>query len=122
MATGTQLGKGGPTSANQAFVADPVNTANGNYAYQHTDIAIPTRGLPLDFARAYNSLSPQAGPLGYGWTHNWNLRLTENTTDGSVTITFGDGHTERGPGPARPTTAGRACSASWSRTATAPST
>ena len=50
--------------------------------------------MPLDFTRAYNSLSPQPGPLGYGWTHNWNLRLTENTTDSSVAIGFGDGHTE----------------------------
>ena len=32
MPTGTQLGNSGPTSGYQAFVADPVNTANGNYA------------------------------------------------------------------------------------------
>lgn len=94
VSTGAQLGKAGPLSSIQAIIADPVNTANGNYAHQHTDIAIPTRGLSLDFTRAYNSLSPQAGPLGYGWTHNWNLALTEDATDGSVTIAFGDGHTE----------------------------
>jgi len=91
---GGQMGQAGPGSRNQAFEADPVNTANGNYLYQHTDLSIPTRGLPLDFARTYNSLDPQPGPLGYGWTHNWHLRLTEPTTD-TVVVTFGDGHAEK---------------------------
>jgi RHS repeat-associated protein len=91
---GGQMGQAGPGSRNQAFEAEPVNTANGNYFYQHTDLSIPTRGLPLDFTRAYNSLNPQPGPLGYGWTHNWHLRLTELTTD-TVVITFGDGHAEK---------------------------
>jgi RHS repeat-associated protein len=91
---GGQMGQAGPGSRNQAFEAEPVNTANGNYLYQHTDLSIPTRGLPLDFARTYNSLNPQPGPLGYGWTHNWHLRLTEPTTD-TVVITFGDGHAEK---------------------------
>jgi RHS repeat-associated protein len=93
--TQAQLGHRGPTSRNQAFEAEPVNTANGNYAYQHTDLSIPTRGLPLDFARAYNSLDPQAGSLGYGWTHTWNLHLTENISDSTVIVTFGDGHAEK---------------------------
>jgi len=91
---GGQMGQAGPGSRNQAFEAEPVNTANGNYFYQHTDLSIPTRGLPLDFARTYNSLNPQLSPLGYGWTHNWNLRLTEPTTD-TVVVTFGDGHAEK---------------------------
>lgn len=94
VSTGAQLGDSGPLSSVQAIIADPVNTANGNYAHQHTDIAIPTRGLPLDITHAYNSLSPQAGPLGYNWMHNWNLTLTEDATGGSVTIAFGDGHSE----------------------------
>ena len=91
---GGQMGQAGPGSRNQAFEAEPVNTANGNYFYQHTDLSIPTRGLPLDFTRAYNSLNPQPGPLGYGWTHNWSIRLTEPTT-GTVVVTFGDGHVEK---------------------------
>jgi RHS repeat-associated protein len=75
---GGQMGQAGPGSRNQAFEAEPVNTANGNYLYQHT----------------YNSLDPQPGPLGYGWTHTWHLRLTEPATD-TVVITFGDGHAEK---------------------------
>ncbi len=95
ISTGTQLGNTGPLSSIQAFIADPVNTANGNYSHQHTDLAIATRGLPLDFSRAYNSLNPAAGPLGYGWTHDWNMRLSVDASDGSVTISFPDGHSER---------------------------
>ena len=91
----SQLGRGGPSTRNQAIVGDPVNTANGNYAYQRTDLSIPTRGLSLEWARAYNSLDPQAGPLGYGWTHTWNLRLVKDTASNTVVVTFGDSHAEK---------------------------
>ena len=88
------LGSSGPAATYQARAADPVNTANGNYIYNYTDLAIETRGLPLHFARAYNSLTPQMGPLGWGWTHSWHLYLT-SYPDNSVLITFGDGHGEK---------------------------
>ncbi len=90
----TQLGASGPNTRYQVYEGDPVNTANGNHAYSHTDISIPTRGLPLAFTRAYNSLAPEPGPLGVGWTHTWNVTLDEQT-DGSVLVTFGDGHGEQ---------------------------
>ena len=79
----------GQNVPNVVYEADPVNTANGNYAYQHTDLSIPTRGLPLAFTRAYNSLSGDAGPLGYGWRHNWGVTVVEYEND--VRITYGDG-------------------------------
>ena len=91
----SQLGASGPASTYQPRVAEPVNTANGNYLYERTDISIATRGLPLDFSRAYNALQPEAGPLGWGWTHGWNLRLAEQAADGSVVVTYGDGHAEK---------------------------
>jgi len=90
----TTLGQSGPASSYQAYVAEPVNTANGNYSYVHTFLAIPTRGLPLEFGLAYNALAPQNGSVGFGWTHSWNDLLTVNA-DSSVTVTFGDGHGER---------------------------
>ena len=85
----------GQSIAWQGYEADPVNTATGNYAYERTDLSIPTRSFPLAFRRAYNSAAPTDSPLGYGWTHSYNLTATENTVDGSVTIRHGDGHTER---------------------------
>jgi RHS repeat-associated protein len=76
------------------FVAEPVNTATGNYTYSHIDLSMPTRSYPLEMVRAYNSEAPQDGPLGYGWTHSYNVKVLENG-DGSVSIIYGDGREER---------------------------
>jgi hypothetical protein len=65
----------------QRFAADPINTFSGNYNYQATDFSISTANQPLRFERSYNSL-PVTGtavysrPLGYGWTHNYDIDLT----------------------------------------------
>ncbi len=79
-----------PTSA---YASEPVNTGTGNYYYQHTDLAIPGRGLPLAFQRSYNALDNYAGPLGANWSHAYNVVLTE-TAAGVASIRFGDGHGE----------------------------
>lgn len=71
--------------------AEPVNTATGNYYYSHTDLTLPGRGLGLVFTRTYNAQDPTDGPFGRGWTHRYQVRLTENP-DGSVIIRHGDGH------------------------------
>ena len=65
----------------QSFVGGPINAFSGNYSYRTTDLSIPTRGQPLRFVRTYNSLSAMesftnTSRLGYGWTHNYDLRLT----------------------------------------------
>jgi RHS repeat-associated protein len=73
--------------------AEPVSTGNGNYYYQHTDLAIPGRGLPLVFQRSYNALDNYAGPLGANWTHGLNIILSQ-TAAGVATIRWGDGHGE----------------------------
>jgi len=78
-----------------AYVADPVNTATGNYAYQRTDLSIPTRSFPLEFARSYNSTAPQDGRMGYGWTHSYNVTTAETGADGAVIVRHGDGREER---------------------------
>jgi len=79
----------------QYYEADPVNTATGNFAYQRTDLVISTRSQPLEFTRSYNSANPQDGRLGWGWTHSYSVSVTENTSDSSATVRFGDGHEER---------------------------
>lgn len=54
-----------------------VTPAIGNYWNSSVDLAIPGRGVPLAFSRTYNSLlASQNGPLGYGWTHSYNVSLT----------------------------------------------
>ena len=82
----------GPSIPWQAYEADPVNTATGNYAYQRL------RSIhPHPFAAA--GLQPglqlgprhSNGPLGYGWTHTYNISANENPADGSVTVRHGDG-------------------------------
>ena len=48
------------------FAADPVNVGTGNYTYEAHDVSIPTRGLPLEVIRTYNSLLAQDSPFGWG--------------------------------------------------------
>lgn len=81
---------GGPSNPSGS-AAETVNTATGNYYYQHTDLTLPGRGLGLAFTRTYNAQDATDGPFGRGWTHSYQARLTENG-DGSVTIRDGDGH------------------------------
>jgi YD repeat-containing protein len=85
---------GPPSSSNPSgMAAEPINTATGNYLFQRTDLTIPGRGIPFVFTRTYNSLDTYSGPLGHGWTHSYNVVLTENM-DGVVVIKFGYGHEE----------------------------
>ncbi len=62
---------------------EPVNLATGNYIQQQTDVSITGIGLPLEFSRSYNSRDAYSGPLGSGWTHNYNVRLTFCTANGA---------------------------------------
>ncbi len=85
----------GPSSvySPSGTAAEPVNTATGNYYYQHADLKLSGKGLPFSFARAYNAQDSYSGPLGHGWTHSYNARLAANA-DGSVVVKQGDGHEE----------------------------
>ena len=76
--------------------ADPVNTENGDYSETFTDAKVSTYGPPLSFERTYDSSLAQAqaasgtpGPLGYGWTDNWNMSLSANS--GTITISQANG-------------------------------
>lgn len=66
-------------------VGDAINVTNGNMYISVADLFIPGRGMPLSFGRTYNSRDTYSGPLGYGWTHSYNIRLTERP-DGSVAL------------------------------------
>jgi RHS repeat-associated protein len=85
------LGTSGTTINPTASYAEPVNTAIGNYYMSHTDLIVPGKGFPFRFSRSYNSRDPYSGPLGTGWTHNYNLFLTVDNVAGTVSIKQQDG-------------------------------
>ena len=57
------------------FVGNPTNVATGNKYEEVLDLSLSTPGMPLEFRRSYNSQVPSDGPLGYGWTHNYDLSV-----------------------------------------------
>ena len=69
---------------------DPINTATGNYTYQHTDLTIAGRGMPFAFTRTYNSQNGTPGPMGAGWSHSYMASFVQNV-DHSITIRTPDG-------------------------------
>ncbi|MCK5493415.1 MAG: RHS repeat protein, partial [Candidatus Omnitrophica bacterium] len=62
--------------------ADPVILSKGNFVHQRQDLFIPSRGLPLEINRIYNTQSKLEGPFGIGWSHNYDthlIQVIENT-------------------------------------------
>ena len=86
----SKLGKGNVVSP----IGEPVNAGLGNYIFSKVLFGFPGKGLPLAFEVNYNSLdNTYTGPLGYGWTHTYNVVLTVPTPPSTdVTIKWGDGH------------------------------
>ncbi len=87
------LGGGGSRINPTVLVAEPVNSATGNYFSSHVDLAVRGRGLSFQFARYYNSLDSYSGPLGPSWNHTYNILLATNSANGEVTIRQADGST-----------------------------
>jgi len=77
---------GRPLYSPEAKVADPINSTTGNMFVIINDLAIPGKSLNFSFTRAYNSRDTYGGPLGYGWTHSYNVKLTPNTDASNVEI------------------------------------
>lgn len=103
-------GSAGTTTNPTGFFAEPINSATGDYFSSQVDLAMQSRGNPLQFVRYYNSLDPYSGPLGNGWSHTYNTILTQDPQNGQVTITQPDGSavlfTSVGSGQYAPATAG----------------
>jgi len=74
-------------------IGNPVNVATGNKYEESLDLSLSTPGIPFEFVRSYNSRSTYDGPLGYGWTHNFNLsvELVEESPSKRIRIRDGDG-------------------------------
>ncbi len=64
----------------KAGVGEPINVINGNMMLDETDFAIPGRPLALAFSRHYNSIDATSGPLGQGWSHNYQVFLSSTNT------------------------------------------
>ncbi|MBN1489882.1 MAG: hypothetical protein JXA69_08195 [Phycisphaerae bacterium] len=77
----------------QGLSDDPVNTATGNFFLKETDLSIASRDAPLIFSRYYNSADSYNGPLGPGWTHSYNIILTDLGSQ-QVSVRWGDGRTD----------------------------
>ena len=52
-----------------------INVGIGNKYEESVDLTLSSSGIPIEFRRSYNSQYSSDGPLGYGWTHNFNPSL-----------------------------------------------
>jgi RHS repeat-associated protein len=79
-------------SPDSGHTQDPVTTSLGNFTLEHEDLSFKGRGLNFVFTRYYNSQDSYDGPLGHGWTHNYNTHVR---VEGDVAIVkYGDGRDE----------------------------
>jgi len=79
-----------PESCNfQVNIGSTVNLASVTCAIPGLVPASRSK-LGSDFVLTYNSLDGQSSPMGTGWTHSYNIRLTKNN-NGSYTLVEGDG-------------------------------
>lgn len=77
---------------NIGYIAEPVNTATGNYYFNRTDLKANTPGIPFNFERYYNAQDLSSSPLGFGWTNNMEVRIYK--WEDMVIAKYGDGHEE----------------------------
>lgn len=73
------------------YIAEPINTATGNFTYEHTDLTVPGVGLSFRFERFYNHQDDYEGVFGKGWRHSYEMRASEDN-DGSVVISWPNGN------------------------------
>ncbi len=78
---------------------DPINTRNGNLSHQETDLSIPVAGCRLEFFRSYASqgVGYYTTTMGYGWTHNYDMRLHFDNTLFPNSVDFQVGNGSRMP-------------------------
>lgn len=71
--------KGDGAERDQNCAGEPINIATGNVYSVQRDFTTIRPGihpsLQLRFERTYNSRSRYSGPMGFGWTHNFNVSL-----------------------------------------------
>ena len=75
------------------FAGNPANVVTGNKYEEVLDLTISAPGLPLEIRRSYNNQVSSDGPLGYGWTHNFDLsvQVLQETSPKRVIVGDSDG-------------------------------
>jgi YD repeat-containing protein len=84
---------GYPDGLCNMFVGNPANVATGNKYEEVLDLSLSTSGIPIEFRRSYNSQVPTDGPLGFGWTHSYDLsvEVVQETAPKKVIVWDSDG-------------------------------
>ena len=75
------------------LIANPINVATGNKYEEAVDLSISSPGISLEFRRSYNSQAISDGPLGFGWTHSYDLgiEVVEPTEPKRIRVWDSDG-------------------------------
>ena len=82
----------GGSNGDSAYVGDPVNACTGNYVSDIRELCFSGE-TALAFIRHYNSLYLQDGPMGKGWTHNYEISLEQG--EGTLDLILGNQWRER---------------------------
>lgn len=77
-------------SAPGQSVGNPINVTTGNKYQREVDLPALPGTLGLQFTRHYNSLASKNGVLGYGWTHSYDVTLSDKSAQ-FVTVRQSDG-------------------------------
>ena len=68
---------------------DPVNVVTGSFYIDATDLLIEDRGINLEIKRKYNSTDESVGPMGKGWTFEFESRIERRGDE--LTYIYPDG-------------------------------
>jgi YD repeat-containing protein len=69
---------------------DPVDITTGEAIYSNLDFEIKGPKFDFMFERTYRSRMVYSGPMGFGWTHNYNIFL-KDLEDGRKVVFWKDG-------------------------------
>lgn len=72
-------------NCNQNCHGDPINSATGEYWDSQQDLVISQNGPLLGFVRSFSTTkrNQDSAGLGYGWTHNYEMKLRGLNEDGT---------------------------------------
>jgi RHS repeat-associated protein len=71
-----------------AHEGDPIDLFSGEFALWTLDLELPSRGLPLQLQRRYQSGRAAYGPFGFQWDHNYNVYIRQ-LDGGNVAVWIG---------------------------------